>query len=84
MREPGVDGANFIASGDLVEVFSTRNPSEAQFVKMQLEAEGIAAVVLDDLILAGGSQLPHARVCVHQPNQALADAIIREWTTKPD
>jgi len=73
MRESAVDKDSHI------EVFSTPNPSEAYLLKDLLGDAGIRAVVVDDLIQAGGAQLPHPRVCVHQRDQAMADVIVAEW-----
>jgi Putative prokaryotic signal transducing protein len=67
----------------LVAVYCTRNSSEARFLKDLLEISGVPAVVVDDLILAAGSQLPFARVCVHQRDRAAADAIVQEWKHPP-
>ena len=62
-----------------IEVFSTRNPSEAHLLKNLLNDAGIQAVVVDDVIKAGGAQLPQPRVCVHQRDQTMTDVIVAEW-----
>lgn len=65
------------------EVYSTRNSSEACLVRDLLQDAGIRAVVVDDLILAAGTQLPCARVCVPESDQAAADAIVQQWRQPP-
>ncbi len=61
----------------LIDVLTTNNPTEAYFLRDVLESAGIQAVVIGDIILAGGTQLPYPRVQVHQRNKLAADAILK-------
>jgi poly(3-hydroxybutyrate) depolymerase len=62
-----------------IEVYSTRNASEACLVRDVLQEAGVRAVVVDDLILAAGAQMPCARVCVPESDQDEARAIVQQW-----
>ena len=70
----------------IIEVYMAANPIEAHTIRGALEAEGITARVVGD-VLESGSGLPpgpdtEPRVWVRQQDEAAARKIIEEWEAK--
>ncbi len=60
---------------DLITVFRTFNPSEAQLVRGRLETAGIPATVRNERsALAGGAGIGGVELCVDVPEALAADA----------
>jgi hypothetical protein len=72
-----------VANPEIVEVFSTANPSEAHLVKNLLERAGIEVAIVDEhmgVAIGGWNAVP--RVWVAQADWERARKVIEGWEAK--